>query len=161
MQIDIANTKRCSKCSECTGNSANYQCTCRAATKVRKLGKQLESLNNRKPFLSSINESTFGVAMYQKLKGYDMTDKEIAKQLKWYMNKFNEWKRDNGIKQRSRPSHYEAQKSLINAETYNDLREKGLSQEDIAKHFKVAVSSLFRWRKDNGLVTPGRGLYKQ
>ena len=107
-QIDRYDTRRCKKCIDIgAADTEIMNCNCQAAVAIRKLGDRLMKLvtprsDERQSEISVLMKMLFipddlTPAIFKELKRLKVTDKLIREKIGLSENRFNVWKRDNGL----------------------------------------------------------------
>lgn len=102
-EIDTYEKKRCTKCNTSTLNKAMVHCKCPAAVKIRKLGKQYESIaikareGRQRKVIAECKEQGLNMRTYLTLKEMGLIDKAVYKALGIKQEVFIEWKYENGL----------------------------------------------------------------
>lgn len=116
-EIHELEKKRCSKCKEGGQKTGAYNCKCEANMKIRKLGTEYLNIATKaragrmKQLIRETKKTGLTLEKYRIFREMGMIDKEICQTLKLGMQKFYDWKYENGLMKNPKPS------SKIAAET--------------------------------------------
>lgn len=102
-EIDAFEKKRCENCKTSSLNKALVHCKCPAAVKIRKLGKQYESIaikareGRQRKVIAECKKEGLNMRTYLTLKVMGLIDKAVYKALGIKQEVFIEWKYESGL----------------------------------------------------------------
>lgn len=143
--------KNCEPCAMKDYDSLEACLDCPTYKQLRKLGTDLLNLSAQEKGgeLHHLKESLLGTLTpdkYRKMKKAGLTDTKIAIKLNTSDYHLKMWKKEHIVKEKY------SKLADFTVEEYKDLKAKKYTEKEIADMKKVAVSTLFDWRKEKNLA---------